>query len=75
MGKSGLPTRIGIIEFQFLKDRDLAWCQTEHARRENKSNRNASHAVYIMGRPAGHLCKTCAHEWKELWSSIIKYQD
>ena len=75
MGKTGRPTRIGVIEFQFLKTRDVCWCQTKHGRKENESNRNATHAVYIMSRPAGYLCKHCVHEWKELWGTIIKYQD
>jgi hypothetical protein len=75
MGKTGRPTRIGVIEFQFLKGRDINWCQTKHGRLENESNRNATHAVYIMGRPAGYLCKSCKLEWKALWESCIKYQD
>lgn len=75
MGKSGLPTRIGIIEFQFLKSRNLEWCQTKHGRAENESNRNATHAVYIMGRPAGYVCKHCRNEWKSLWETIVKYED
>lgn len=75
MGKSGRATRIGVIEFQFLKSRDLAWCQTKHTRYDKQLNRNASHAVYMMGRPAGYLCKHCVHEWKRLWETCITYED
>jgi hypothetical protein len=75
MGKSGVHTRIGVIEFQFIKGNDIEVCQTKHGKTQNNTYRAASHAVFIMSNPAGHLCKHCVHEWKVLWESLIDYAD
>ena len=66
-------TVIGAFEFKDLKRGHGSWCQVKHDCGVEK--KFASYALYVLGIPAGYLCKKCKKEWKQIYEreSSIDY--
>lgn len=69
MPKKYSSKTIGILELKSLRNDQMHFCNTTHQKRE--MNKQATHSVFIMGQPAGYLCKPCMNDWMVIWESIL----
>lgn len=75
--RSNLTKRVGCLEIRSLQSSDIEWCATDHTIKRTgraREKKQASDIAFILGKPAGGLCKDCVKEWIIVWESITEYE-